>query len=191
MSYIKITHHTSTSIPNNTFKGGITQSTAVYESPFALTKKKSTHFPYERRYERSRSPIDIERRSRSPYAHRYGRSRSPKRNIHHYSPERHAYVEKLASNPHPFGITEKEVIVSPGLSSSEIRSTGRKDQFDDTFGKIYDCKYLGHYDEVPKYRWDGGFKDQIRDYMTPEKIINRRLFDQSTADHKTHEGYYS
>lgn len=108
-----------------------------------------------------------------------------------YSPQRHQTAKMLASNPHPFGITKKEITRSPEGIKREIKSTGRKDQFDRTFGKIYDCPLLGEYDEVPKYRWDGGFRDQVQSYATPEKMIQSRLFDRSTATSSNIEAYYS
>lgn len=124
-----------------------------------------------------------QRYAKSPYSRKSGKLM--------HSPERHRYAKKLASNPHPFGRTIKKTIESPVKVSREITSTGRKDQFDETYGEIYDCKLLGDYDEVPKYRWDGGFRDQVREYSTPEQVVRKRLFDENISDSKMMEGYYS
>jgi hypothetical protein len=100
-------------------------------------------------------------------------------------------VEPPIDDGGPFGVTVK--VEKTGLDGSiyrEVTSTGRPVQFDQSYGRIYGCKKLGDLDEVPVYRWDGGYRD--RQLQTPKKDKSRMIEDRSTAGSRTlYESYYA
>lgn len=45
-----------------------------------------------------------------------------------------------------------------GTEERTLTGTGRPVQFDNSFGRIYGARKLGNLNEVPTYRFDGGYK---------------------------------
>lgn len=59
------------------------------------------------------------------------------------------------------GLFLKTEMIKDEEGNETIKETlEEKPQFDDTFRFLYKSRKIGYLDEKPKYRWDGGYKDE-------------------------------
>lgn len=70
-----------------------------------------------------------------------------------------------------------------------------KPQFDDTFGVLYKSRKIGYLDEKPKYRWDGGYKEEaivnVRDLRGSAIFQGERRFGvKEVEERKTHQAVF-